>query len=728
MSEIDFDTELGLVLKGLLTSKVADDLSGDIKAQNKAFSENSHIVEELTDDDAPLGFPVLPDAGSMGVLQYLNKHRILTFEEQLHLAADNLSDRGYRKINQSTRKRLSKVWKGCYEGKTRELETLLTQMLLHPNTRCRLVGDLSVQANWRRDPIVKMLIAAHGWLGYGNNADTVKGFIEHYQTTARYWPLEIWETIAVDEYGRQYEHGTQLANAIEGFLLKLKASASDWESLNERERKGILLGLYAASSLMETRVVVAPFAELIPNLDDYLDFKHLPLFGIGDESGEPTPLFMLASSLAKHIKPNAGLSHGELIFTSIKAITQTLGADLGQLDMLKMSLRDYFSGRLAECLRDIALTFNNTQNTFKDDKSPYGLSSECEEFLGKVQGSIEMWFDRLLILNVLDGNRVSSQAGLSAENYDYWVTQFMAVLKVNSYKQTFEQYLAKNELDIEAIQLRAQEAVKTMDTVTLVEVTNQMAEAKVTAEKLLLEFYRPLVISDLQRANEPCSGLAVIDKEEEEEEETSSDGQLLDGMELVITDLESQLEDERRKSSELGKSLASSRDEVRDLTEALEEDSDFECDAYTTLLRNSSPVAVVEAFKGLAGNHVVVLDEAIASAKKSAFKNTAKLMEYLTILSEDYYKQIVVEGKPDAVARKALGMAYRAGESDQTMAVQKLRAQREFKYNGETVAFTQHLTLGTKRGDQATIQVHFKIIDKKLIIARVGTHLDVASS
>ncbi len=87
-----------------------------------------------------------------------------------------------------------------------------------------------------------------------------------------------------------------------------------------------------------------------------------------------------------------------------------------------------------------------------------------------------------------------------------------------------------------------------------------------------------------------------------------------------------------------------------------------------------------------------------------------------------------MEGKPDTVARKALGMAYRAGESDQTMAIPKLRAQREFKYNGETTVFSQHLTLGTKRGDQATIQVHFKIIDKKLVIARVGTHLDVTSS
>ena len=235
--------------------------------------------------------------------------------------------------------------------------------------------------------------------------------------------------------------------------------------------------------------------------------------------------------------------------------------------------------------------------------------------------------------------------------------------------------------------------------------------------------YKPLLITGDQLANQPCDTVTTI-----EANHNLDDDHFIDDMEQTIGGLERELEAEKQRASQLGKALALANDEVTQLQAAAEADATSNSDAFVALIRSSTPLAVIEAFKALAGNHVVVLDTALASAKKSAFKNTSKLMEALSILSDDYYNQIVVEGKPDAVAKNTLGFAYRAGESDQTMAVAKLRAQREFKYEGETVACTQHLTLGTKRGNQTSIQVHFKIIDKKLVIARVGTHLDVASS
>lgn len=719
MTEID--GELGQALKGLLTSILMDDFDGNIRSQNVAIAQRGEAIADFSEDDAPMGFPILSDTGDLNLLQYLDKHRILTFEEQLNLAADNISEKGSRKLNSATRKRLSKIWKGNYDGSTRDLEILLTQLILHPITRTGLVGNIKEQSNWRKDPVVKMLITAHNWLGYDGSIMAVKDFLSRYETADHFWPLEIWEAIPVDEFGRTDEEGMRLAKAFEGFLIALLASAQDWENLTDQQRKGVILGAHAVSSLMLTRVVLAPFDAVIPNFRDVVMFEPIIHVGLCDSKGNPSAIFELARSMAVNIKTETGRSHGELVHASIKSIIESVSFDLSMFDAMKGSMRAYFAGKLVNRLMKVEHCFEQAVRKFKADGSHYSLTDEGRQCITQVGESLASWREKLRADLATDGQRIADELSpADQKRYDYWVSEFLKVMTINEYTQPFDQYLIQHNVNIELLQQQAQEAVSTMDTDALTKVTKQMTEAKSAAEGILTALYKPLLITDEQTASEPKISVP-------ESVASLNDDGLLDDLEETITRLETELGAEKSRRTQLGKDLAKATTELEDVKKSAGDFTPDTSDAFLALVRGSTPLAVVEAFKALSANHVVVLDSALASAKKSTFKNATKLMESLILLAGEYYNQIILEGKPDSVAKDVLATTYRAGESDTTISVPKLRAQREFKYEGETVLFAQHLTIGVKRGNHTTIQVHFKIIDKKLVIARVGTHLDVAS-
>jgi hypothetical protein len=70
----------------------------------------------------------------------------------------------------------------------------------------------------------------------------------------------------------------------------------------------------------------------------------------------------------------------------------------------------------------------------------------------------------------------------------------------------------------------------------------------------------------------------------------------------------------------------------------------------------------------------------------------------------------------------------RRGESDATSNCGKMRAQREFSYQGQRMYFERHLRVGSGIGNQVCMRIYFQIIDSKIVIAYAGEHLEIAST
>lgn len=123
--------------------------------------------------------------------------------------------------------------------------------------------------------------------------------------------------------------------------------------------------------------------------------------------------------------------------------------------------------------------------------------------------------------------------------------------------------------------------------------------------------------------------------------------------------------------------------------------------------------------------HVRLGDDFFKYLEACQYGMPAKLLRNLTLLCGDYY-QAIITGTPDSEA-KNLVPSYRANESDTTMSGE-LREYRKFTINGDTKVFTKHLTIGTNRNPQQTVQVYFDIADGELQLAYIGEHLPVSSS
>jgi hypothetical protein len=67
-------------------------------------------------------------------------------------------------------------------------------------------------------------------------------------------------------------------------------------------------------------------------------------------------------------------------------------------------------------------------------------------------------------------------------------------------------------------------------------------------------------------------------------------------------------------------------------------------------------------------------------------------------------------------------------ESDATSNCGKMRAQREFSYQGQRMYFERHLRVGSGIGNQVCMRIYFQIIDSKIVIAYAGEHLEIAST
>ncbi|QIR16583.1 hypothetical protein [Shewanella aestuarii] len=119
---------------------------------------------------------------------------------------------------------------------------------------------------------------------------------------------------------------------------------------------------------------------------------------------------------------------------------------------------------------------------------------------------------------------------------------------------------------------------------------------------------------------------------------------------------------------------------------------------------------------------VVVLPNAMASAKSSPYNNTEKSWEALLKLSNEYLPAIA-SGKSDCEARKVFPLNQFAANDCIASKAGAEKDKRTGEYNGKVYQFDKHLRLGYKINAEKTLRIHFDVIDKKLVIFHVGEHL-----
>lgn len=140
-----------------------------------------------------------------------------------------------------------------------------------------------------------------------------------------------------------------------------------------------------------------------------------------------------------------------------------------------------------------------------------------------------------------------------------------------------------------------------------------------------------------------------------------------------------------------------------------------------------TPTDVLMFIESVSEGRVVVLDSAWKSAKEAAsFQQTGRMLDVITTMVFPYYDSLMA-GNPDSTARAILGNSYSANESETVSSHRRLRAQREFEYQGEIHFFERHLKAGNGAGLEG-MRIHFDIIDGKVVIAYTGPHLECSSS
>lgn len=139
-----------------------------------------------------------------------------------------------------------------------------------------------------------------------------------------------------------------------------------------------------------------------------------------------------------------------------------------------------------------------------------------------------------------------------------------------------------------------------------------------------------------------------------------------------------------------------------------------------------TPSDVLLFIECAAEGRVVVLDAAWKSAELYAnFPDTVRMLSTLNTMVFPYFEALQ-SGKSDATARTLLGNSYAANESQATTSNRRMRAMREFEYQGRTHYFERHLRIGNGTGMDG-MRIHFDIIDQKVVIAYVGPHLSCVS-
>jgi len=148
-------------------------------------------------------------------------------------------------------------------------------------------------------------------------------------------------------------------------------------------------------------------------------------------------------------------------------------------------------------------------------------------------------------------------------------------------------------------------------------------------------------------------------------------------------------------------------------------------DSFRSLVKgNPTPGGCLHLISHFFSDAVVVSDTPWKSAEKSAsFRHGDKALRLLVALATDY-RNALLAGKGDSLARKYFGDAYAAKESETVEHNKRAKEARTFTYKGVEVEASKHLRIGTKDSVSETLRVyfHWDADDKNIVIFHCGQH------
>lgn len=197
----------------------------------------------------------------------------------------------------------------------------------------------------------------------------------------------------------------------------------------------------------------------------------------------------------------------------------------------------------------------------------------------------------------------------------------------------------------------------------------------------------------------------------------------------LISNLENDINDSKVENTRILADLERLRFESKHINKEISESSLDIGEVLRLATEKLTPHTVLMWLGLVLPENVIVLDDAIKSAKKSSkFQYSGRLMMILYELSTTYLSEFIEKG--DNSARKILGDAYSANESEFVESSPKLSVLRQFNYNGQDIKMFKHIGIGVARNKTETIRVHFHVDveNKRIVIGYCGEHLPVQSS
>lgn len=692
-------------------------------------------LQQIELQNGPVGFPlVYPDDAGQGLLAWCAKHGVWGSKLQAECLVAYIQ--GIKKLQKNQAKRILKDWTPLATGEAGDEPSLLTYIMLHPTKRMELQDGMTMAKGWLIGPVGNILRAAHRWAGL-TDPTTLDTFIKQHADWVppetepeKYWPTELWPLEVAEE-------NRPLVKALVNFLHRTLILARKWDTLDERKRNGVLLAAYGVASMLGTSSVLMPFAAVHPELRERLSIQNLTYEGLCDDKGRPTSLLGHTLSLAKLVY-GGGNPPGELALQLVSPVSRELDNLLLNADQVRADLREY---------RTLYLKTAHVRVTeyVSAIKAQYEtLPEACQSIVLKAEDSLVEWAHRTRIEPLDD---VSGGTEPTPVEIDYWQKNYLAMAdklpRGVHFKDWLNEHLSEATGEsLDSLQARASEAVARMDTALLTELVARIEAQKAAASTAVVTYLGPVIItpelrdcapqpvtlelSDLATGQEVSALRARVKELEAEVEQGAELLELHDENETQLkADLESMRADlhkEQQRNESLSHQLVGKQLSVAAEKAGLS-DAIIRAMSETATLKDA-----LDSLPALLPDTVVVLATAYAGIEGCGYKNVRKVLDNLMRLCGPYYDAIVRQGTPDTQARGILGTKYKANESQTTLSIHKLRTQREFRYEGKSELFEQHLTLGVKRGDQSCIQIYFKIINGKMVIAYVGPHLDTSST
>lgn len=530
--------------------------------------------------------------------------------------------------------------------------------------------------------------------------------------TEQYLPLQLAYGTLFSE--NKFYSAAGMLGIIEALTDKL---ATEHATFNDQQWNAVVAALFGVVTITDNEASIMPLVINYPILLDMLDKngnQHRFIHHTSRFFQTPTELtatfhafWLFSQKLVKHQISNSDISGGELInvimvlfLSSTEQIIEGSQQIIDHQDeIVRMASQamigfvQKYNGQVQELLAVLKqeyMTYSETEQAIVDSIKTLATTVLALDWLG-----LSLKDDMMAVMNI-DTDNLNEHA-----------------LAINSQSVTVKAFIDLAEMETATKHMATLSALRSDYTTILESVYGDMKQVVTYHKQQSLAHHQP----------QPC--------------ETETDDIQPDDRADTIAYLEQEIEAQLHKLSKHKDDIKKKNQEIMALKAEnsrllmQQYNSYGMSDALRRVLFNRPRSAtcqdVLLAIKELYP-FVTFADDTLTSVQDCEYSNAFKLFESLDLLCSEYYPQIAVEGKPDAVAKDILGNAYSQGESDTVMQSPKLRAHREFRVNGNSITVAKHLTIGAMRSPKNTVQVHFDILDKQLLIARVGKHLPVASS